>query len=55
MDSPAVRALTEMAIMVASWDNDLHSPHRELRESGTYPNLVTVPAHHHGLSRERAP
>ena len=54
MDSPAVRALTEMAIMVASWDNDLHSLHRELRESGTYPNLVTVLAHHHGLRYDEA-
>jgi hypothetical protein len=54
MDSPAVRALTEMAIMIASWDNDLHSLHRELRESSAYPNLVTVPAHHRGLPPERA-
>ncbi|MFD0205689.1 MULTISPECIES: terpene synthase family protein [Saccharothrix] len=54
MDSPAVRALTEMAIMVASWDNDLHSLHRKLAESSAYPNLVTVLAHHRGLPRDLA-
>lgn len=54
MDSPAVRALTEMAITVASWDNDFHSLHRELRESRDYPNLVTVLAHHRGLRRDEA-
>lgn len=46
MDSPAVRALTEMAMLVASWDNDLHSYAREGR---TAQNLVNVLAHHRGL------
>ncbi|MFI0352242.1 terpene synthase family protein [Actinomadura sp. 9N407] len=54
LDSPAIRALTEMAIIIASWDNDLYSYHRESHQQGTAQNLVNVLAHHEGLSREEA-
>jgi hypothetical protein len=54
MDSPAVRALTEMAIIIASWDNDLYSYHRERRQQGDAQNLVNVLAHHDGLTHEEA-
>ncbi|GAA2122774.1 terpene synthase family protein [Actinomadura napierensis] len=54
MDSPAVRALTEMAVLVASWDNDLHSYRKECWEGHTDQNLVTVLAHHEGWTAEEA-
>ncbi|NUP81544.1 MAG: hypothetical protein HOV96_28800 [Nonomuraea sp.] len=42
MDAPAVRALTEMAIMVASLDNDRYSLIKELTRHHTEQNLYTV-------------
>ncbi|WP_158851692.1 terpene synthase family protein [Saccharothrix deserti] len=54
MDSPAVRALTEMTILVASWDNDLHSYAKEVREQHTDQSLVTVLAHHRRLTPDQA-
>ncbi|QFZ22210.1 terpene synthase family protein [Saccharothrix syringae] len=54
MDSPAVRALTEMAITVASWDNDFQSYHRERAEDPAYPNLITVLARDRGLHADVA-
>ncbi|WP_282793937.1 hypothetical protein [Streptomyces sp. CC224B] len=39
---PAVRALTEMAMMVASVDNDRHSLHKELSRGHTAQNVYTV-------------
>lgn len=54
MDSPAVRALTEMAVLVAAWDNDLHSYDKEIRESHTDQNLVNVLAHHRRLRPDHA-
>ncbi|MFC9970534.1 hypothetical protein ACFVH6_06480 [Spirillospora sp. NPDC127200] len=54
LDSPAVRALTEMAILTASWDNDLHSYHRERNKDHTDQNLVNVLAHHEGCPPEEA-
>jgi hypothetical protein len=54
MDSPAVRALTEMAILVAAWDNDLHSYRKERWEGHTDQNIITVLAHHEGWTDEEA-
>ncbi|GHF33310.1 hypothetical protein FHX82_005266 [Amycolatopsis bartoniae] len=49
MDSPAVRALTEMAMLVAAWDNDLHSHRKETTEDHTDQNLINVLRVHEGL------
>jgi hypothetical protein len=49
MDSPAVRALTEMTHLVASLDNDLHSYRTELAETQTDQNVINVLRHHDGL------
>ncbi|NRQ33617.1 hypothetical protein HII36_17425 [Nonomuraea sp. NN258] len=46
MDSPAVRALTEMAILVAGLDNDRHSLVKELGRQHTDQNIYTVLMHH---------
>ncbi|WP_435120342.1 terpene synthase family protein [Amycolatopsis thermoflava] len=54
MDSPAVRALTEMTILVASWDNDLHSYRKEEDEGETGINLINVLRARHGLGAEEA-
>lgn len=54
MDSPAVRALTEMAILVASWDNDVHSHLKESHENHAEQNLVNVLAHHWRLTPDAA-
>jgi hypothetical protein len=45
MDVPAVRALTEMACLVAGWDNDLHSYLKERAGDEDEQNVVTVLAH----------
>jgi hypothetical protein len=42
MDSPAVCALTEMAILVAALDNDRHSHAREGERRQTDQNIITV-------------
>ncbi|MFJ4975796.1 terpene synthase family protein [Streptomyces coeruleorubidus] len=39
---PAVRALTEMAMLVASLDNDRHSLHKELARDHADQNIYTV-------------
>lgn len=54
MDSPAVRALTEMAILVAALDNDRHSIAKELRRGQTEQNVFTVLVHRHGRSVRQA-
>ncbi|GAA5168033.1 MULTISPECIES: terpene synthase family protein [Amycolatopsis] len=54
LDSPAVRALTEMANLIASWDNDLHSHRKETTEDHTDQNLITVLRAAEGLSPEEA-
>lgn len=54
MDAPAVRALTEMAMLVAAWDNDLHSYRKETDEEHTDQNLITVLRVHEGLPPARA-
>ncbi|MFD4988200.1 hypothetical protein [Streptomyces sp. NPDC058374] len=53
MHRPAVRALTEMAIMVAALDNDRHSLHREIGE-GQDINVYNVLAHDSDLSAQEA-
>ena len=54
MDSPVVRALTELSWAVASLDNDLHSYRREVREGYTGQNVITVVAREDGCSVEQA-
>lgn len=54
MDSPAVRALTEMTQVVAALDNDLHSYRREMTENHTDQNVITVLRHHEGFGLEAA-
>jgi hypothetical protein len=49
MDSRDVRALTEMAHLIASLDNDLHSFRKELAENETAQNVISVLCHHDGL------
>ncbi|MEV0382616.1 hypothetical protein [Nonomuraea sp. NPDC050643] len=46
MESPTLRALTEMAIMIASLDNDRYSLPKELNRGHTGQNLYTVMRHH---------
>ncbi|MEU1932858.1 glutamate dehydrogenase [Streptomyces coeruleorubidus] len=54
MDSPAVRALTEMAMMVASLDNDHHSRLRETSRRQTEQNIFNVLMTRHGYSPRQA-
>jgi hypothetical protein len=54
LDSPVVRGLTEMAILVASWDNDLHSYAKEADEDNMDQNLVNVLKAAHGWDTEQA-
>ncbi|REE95226.1 terpene synthase family protein [Thermomonospora umbrina] len=54
MDSPAVRALTEMAILVAALDNDRHSLPKELGRGHTDQNVFTVLAAHDGCTLAEA-
>ncbi|HEX2133473.1 MAG TPA: hypothetical protein VHH15_18140 [Actinophytocola sp.] len=49
MDSPAVRALTEMTQLVAALDNDLHSYRKEIAETHTAQNIISVLCHHERL------
>ncbi|MFC6067756.1 terpene synthase family protein [Streptomyces ochraceiscleroticus] len=48
MERPAVRALTEMAIMVAALDNDRHSLRKELARDQTDQNVYSVLMHETG-------
>ncbi|QEV30150.1 hypothetical protein CP976_03090 [Streptomyces coeruleorubidus] len=54
MDSPAVRALTEMAMMVASLDNDHHSRLRETSRRQTEQSIFNVLMTRHGYSPRQA-
>jgi hypothetical protein len=54
MDSPVVRGLTEMAVLIASWDNDLHSHAVEADEDVTGQHLVNVLRAAHGRDTEQA-
>jgi hypothetical protein len=50
MDSPAVRALTDMTHLIASLDNDLYSFRTEIAENHTEQNVISVLCRHDGLS-----
>lgn len=54
MDSPQVRALTEMTWLIAGLDNDLHSYRKERRQRHTDQNIITVLMHHEPTSIEPA-
>jgi hypothetical protein len=51
---PAVQALSEMAIMVASLDNDRHSLHKELARGHTDQNIYTVLMAERGIALQQA-
>ena len=51
---PAVRALTEMAMMVASLDNDRHSLHKELSRGHSDQNIYTVLMAERGIPLQKA-
>lgn len=52
--SPAVQALTEMAIMVASLDNDRHSLHKEMSRGHADQNIYTVLMAERAISLQQA-
>jgi len=54
LDSPAVRALTEMAAVICGLDNDIHSAAKENAQDQVEQNILTVLGHHHGYSLEQA-
>ncbi|HEX4814928.1 MAG TPA: hypothetical protein VFV66_19475 [Nonomuraea sp.] len=54
MDSPAVLALTEMAILVAALDNDRHSLRKEAPLGQAGQNIFNVLINQHGYSLDRA-
>lgn len=49
-DAPAVRALSEMACFVVSWDNDIFSFHKESRADAHVLNAVKVLRHEYGMT-----
>jgi hypothetical protein len=53
-DSTPVRALTEMAYFIITWDNDLFSYHKESRTDQYYLNVLRVLEHGHGLTPDEA-
>ncbi|MFD3356833.1 selina-4(15),7(11)-diene synthase [Streptomyces fradiae] len=53
-DATAVRAATEMASFIITWDNDILSHHKESRAAGYYLNALRVLEEHDGLSPEKA-
>ena len=54
MDSPAVCALTEMAILVAALDNDRHSFAKEVSRCQAEQNIFTVLMRHNNVTLEQA-
>lgn len=54
LDSPAVRALTEMNWLLVAWDNDLYSYGKEAGKYRNGNNLVDVLAMTQGLSAQEA-
>ncbi|MET9515193.1 hypothetical protein [Streptomyces sp. NPDC002994] len=54
MDRPVVRALTEMAILIAALDNDRHSLRKELARGHTDQNIYGVLMRHQDLSLQEA-
>jgi Terpene synthase family 2, C-terminal metal binding len=54
MDSPAVRAITEAFWMIAAWDNDRVSRHKELLGQKDDYNIINVVQRQYGCSLEQA-
>ncbi|MDJ1133564.1 terpene synthase family protein [Streptomyces iconiensis] len=54
LEHPAVRALTEMAIMVAALDNDSHSLLKEMKRGHTDQNIYSVLMRHEDLTVREA-
>jgi hypothetical protein len=54
MDSPPVRALTEMTQLIAALDNDLQSYRKEAEETHTGQNIVNVLVHHENRAAQDA-
>ncbi|MEU2184311.1 selina-4(15),7(11)-diene synthase [Streptomyces thermolilacinus] len=53
-DRTAVRAATEMASFIITWDNDIFSYHKEKRATGYYLNALRVLEEHLGLTPDQA-
>jgi hypothetical protein len=53
-ESTLVRATTEIANFVITWDNDILSHHKESRGGRYYVNAVRVLQHEHGLGTRQA-
>lgn len=53
-DRTAVRAATEMASFIITWDNDIFSHHKEKGAEGYYLNALRVLEEHEGLTPEQA-
>ncbi|MEW2418020.1 selina-4(15),7(11)-diene synthase [Streptomyces sp. NPDC046866] len=49
-----VRAATEMASFIITWDNDLFSHHKESRQDGYYLNVLRVLQEERGLTPDQA-
>ncbi|WP_328379375.1 hypothetical protein OG372_31325 [Streptomyces sp. NBC_01020] len=54
LDDPRIRALTEMAWTLVSWDNDLYSRNKELLRADDDLNLIDVLAQEYGIDALRA-
>lgn len=54
MDSPAVRALTEMTRLIAALDNDLHSYRKEFHQNDADQNIVSALMHENDWDVRRA-
>jgi hypothetical protein len=54
MDSPTVRALTEMPCLIAALDNDLHSYRKEVHQQQTDQNIINVLIHRNRCTVEQA-
>ncbi|WP_369638191.1 hypothetical protein [Nocardia sp. JMUB6875] len=52
--APAVRAVAEATFLLVGWDNDVLSYAKELRESTTDANILSVLMHHNRCSLEQA-
>jgi hypothetical protein len=53
-DHPQITALTDMAVNIACWANDILSHPKEARRSPVVHSLPAVLAHHHHLDTEQA-
>ncbi|WP_327358061.1 terpene synthase family protein [Streptomyces sp. NBC_01304] len=54
MESPKVRALTEMSAMLVGLDNDIYSHPMEQQPEGNQQNIINVLAFHQGLTKSAA-